>query len=506
VLPKHRVQLGARGAAGVRDDHDCTLLQDFDDASADCARERGLVCNVGEHGNGTTRKRTRRVEIEPHGAHDDPVASGRIRDPLERACVAIERNDIRAQDGRRESAEACTRADIQDHIARAHAVSKNLCSGDGRGPQDVGVDIDRGIAHRGVEDGIGIRMLKHTYLQARPDLDQNFVRCRCGVVLHFGLSCCWAKYDDTCYNGCRRLRNPERGAGHSSADRTLAYSRGCEVQCFDDAAAFLAQAREWLLRRESEHNLLLGLAQQIRTGTTLFQEPIYLAVIRQNDEIVGCAFRTPPYKLGLTRLPVSCIPDLVDSVARVYDSIPAVMGDGATARAFASEWAERFGCTAHEGMRHRIYELNRVIPPARPAAGSARVATMRDAALVTTWIEAFSLEATLHTEHADRLAVARIRQRSMYLWELDDMPVSMAAWSGETPNGRRVGYVYTPPAHRARGYATSLVAQLSQRILDEGSSFCFLYTDLGNPTSNDIYQQIGYRPVCDVTDWRLECA
>jgi predicted GNAT family acetyltransferase len=30
-----------------------------------------------------------------------------------------------------------------------------------------------------------------------------------------------------------------------------------------------------------------------------------------------------------------------------------------------------------------------------------------------------------------------------------------------------------------------------------------LYTDLANPTSNKIYQTIGYRPVGDQIRWRL---
>jgi hypothetical protein len=34
-------------------------------------------------------------------------------------------------------------------------------------------------------------------------------------------------------------------------------------------------------------------------------------------------------------------------------------------------------------------------------------------------------------------------------------------------------------------------------MLDEGRRFCFLYTDLANPTSNKIYQAIGYKPVTD---------
>ena len=77
------------------------------------------------------------------------------------------------------------------------------------------------------------------------------------------------------------------------------------------------------------------------------------------------------------------------------------------------------------------------------------------------------------------------------LWE-DGAQVSFAAYGGPTPNGIRIGPVYTPPKLRGRGYATALVADLSQRLLDEGRRYCFLYTDLANPTSNAIYERIGY--------------
>jgi predicted GNAT family acetyltransferase len=40
-------------------------------------------------------------------------------------------------------------------------------------------------------------------------------------------------------------------------------------------------------------------------------------------------------------------------------------------------------------------------------------------------------------------------------------------------------------------------------LLAEGYEACVLFTDLANPTSNHIYQSIGYRPVCDFTEYRL---
>src|SRR5207245_4131635 len=88
------------------------------------------------------------------------------------------------------------------------------------------------------------------------------------------------------------------------------------------------------------------------------------------------------------------------------------------------------------------------------------------------------------------------------LWENGGQPVSMAGWGGWTPNGIRVGPVYTPPELRGRGFATTLTAELSRCLLDgrlfeDGRRFCFLYTDLANPTSNAIYERIGYRRVAE---------
>jgi predicted GNAT family acetyltransferase len=83
------------------------------------------------------------------------------------------------------------------------------------------------------------------------------------------------------------------------------------------------------------------------------------------------------------------------------------------------------------------------------------------------------------------------------LWEDGGDVVSLSGWGGPTPNGIRIGPVYTPPELRGRGYATALVAELSQSLLDGGRRFCFLYTDLSNPTSNAIYERIGYVKVAE---------
>ena len=104
--------------------------------------------------------------------------------------------------------------------------------------------------------------------------------------------------------------------------------------------------------------------------------------------------------------------------------------------------------------------------------------------------------------HADGAAFLR-HAEAFLLWD-DRGPVSTAMWTRPTPNGVTINGVYAPGARRSRGYASACVAALSQRMLDEGREFCCLYTDLSNPTSNDIYLSIGYQPVCDSDDYLFE--
>jgi len=79
----------------------------------------------------------------------------------------------------------------------------------------------------------------------------------------------------------------------------------------------------------------------------------------------------------------------------------------------------------------------------------------------------------------------------------------MAGVAARTPNSARVGPVYTPPEHRGQGFGTACTAAVTQALLEGGKSFCVLYTDMANPTSNKIYRSLGYRVVAEVVDIRF---
>ncbi len=277
-----------------------------------------------------------------------------------------------------------------------------------------------------------------------------------------------------------------------------------EVKRLDDGEKFLADAGPLLLADEARHNLILGIAGTIRDSPGLYPlRSFWLA--RHGSDIVAAALRTPPYNLVLAR-PESR--EALAALARaIAEDLPGVVGAVPESEDFAQLWSRQTGLNARTNMRQGVYALEQVERLAS-VPGSARVATADDRELVLRWWLAFG-EEVLHQGGPGREnAGAMVDQRlgsmrgGILLWEDDGDPVSLAGWGGPTPNGIRVGPVYTPPELRGRGYATVLTAELSQRLLDGrlfdgGRRFCFLYTDLANPTSNAIYERIGYRRVAE---------
>jgi predicted GNAT family acetyltransferase len=273
-----------------------------------------------------------------------------------------------------------------------------------------------------------------------------------------------------------------------------------------DAYEFEVQAGAFLRAREPENNLILGLITGLKGGRTFGPEPPFFVVVRDGGVPVGAAMRTPPLNLilaaGTEERALAPILDRLETEAR---EIPGMSGPKALVAEAAKAWSARHGVPARIAMAQRIYQLTAVVPP-RPAPGRMRAARAEDRALLATWFQGFVRESMPYhddtLEHAGETADHWIRGGGLRVWE-DNGPVSMAGAGGITPNGIRVSAVYTPPERRRRGYASALVAALSQEQLDAGRKFCFLYTDLANPTSNKIYQDIGYEPVIDVDEYHF---
>jgi len=274
-----------------------------------------------------------------------------------------------------------------------------------------------------------------------------------------------------------------------------------------DPTQFEKIAGAFLSAREAENNLVLGLTAGLKAGRSW--GPTYFGLVRDGEHVVGVALRAGLYLIITAGTSDDALRILIDDAVVATADAPGIIGPKDLARRAVQQWTARTRQSARVTMNERIYALSRVIPP-RPAPGHMRVARPTDLDVVAEWFHAFGVEAQPHlaSSAVDARANAEgwIARGGLRVWEDGGTAVSMAGASGPTPKGIRVGAVYTPPAMRRRGYASALVAALSQEHLDAGKTFCFLYTDLANSTSNKIYQAIGYDPVCDVDEYRFDPA
>ncbi len=275
----------------------------------------------------------------------------------------------------------------------------------------------------------------------------------------------------------------------------------------EKALDFYERVERLLLRHEACHSLILGIANQLVEHPELFREEPYLATVDEGGEVIAATLMTPPHNpvlsLGFTPEGIRL---LAKDLHELYPTLPGVLGPVDEARSFAEIWEGLSGQPYRIKRAERIHRLERVIP-VECVLGRLRRATEADRELLTEWFVAFGKEALGEdpdTQVADRSVDRYLATEGMglYLWENEE-PVSIAGRSRPTPNGSTVNYVYTPPEHRNKGYASACVAALSQLLLDEGRRYCFLFTDLANPTSNRIYKAIGYEPVCDVDEYEF---
>jgi uncharacterized protein len=273
-----------------------------------------------------------------------------------------------------------------------------------------------------------------------------------------------------------------------------------------DAQAFLRLAGPLLERDEARNQLPLGIAGTLMARPDAY-DVVHYWVVRERNEPVAAAVRTEPFNLVLGD-PSSdaALGSLLEAVVTDDPEVPGIVGNLPFVEPAAERLAAASGRSAERILSQGVYGLTAVRDVAR-APGEARAATTEDRAQILAWVRAFADEAIPDPEEAFERMERNLQSRfggeggGFWLWEDRGEPVSLSGFSGPTPNGIRIGPVYTPPEHRKHGYATTLVADLSAWLLEQGHRACFLYTDLANPTSNRIYVEIGYERVCDAMEF-----
>ncbi|TCC53774.1 GNAT family N-acetyltransferase [Kribbella capetownensis] len=272
-----------------------------------------------------------------------------------------------------------------------------------------------------------------------------------------------------------------------------------DVRVTTDPAAFQRTVFPFLQRDPVLHTLIMGSVHQRANGTAPAETgPSYFVSVHDGD-VVGAAMRTPGRAVYLGALREDLAEPVADAYADVLPELVGVEGSRPAAEQFARRWSELRGGRTIESTASRLHKLGTLTLLAADA-GQARLMRADELDVVGAWgADGFPRE--LRNGYKE-WAARHLAQGTLWIWEAEGTPVSMAGFRLPTFGVCRIGPVYTPPEHRRHGYAGALTSHLSAEILAQGNQAC-LYTDLANPTSNKIYHQAGYRPVADFVHLEL---
>lgn len=259
-----------------------------------------------------------------------------------------------------------------------------------------------------------------------------------------------------------------------------------------DPKIFLEKAGPLLYEREAEYGLALGLAEGLLAWLKPDIAPILLR-LEENGNTTAVLLQTRPDNCVLSHLNQDQSRAFANYMNEYGLKLEGAVGPVPAVHYFCRHYSKQ---PTQLRMGNRILALRQVRAP-RAAPGSLRIASAEDLEIVVRYMREFYLECIPKELPAEaklvQLMKDKIEQKTISLWTVDGQIVSQAATTRPTRNGISIAAVYTPPGHRGRGYASNMMAALSQRLLDEGRSFCVLYTDVANPTSNKVYESVGYQ-------------
>jgi len=288
------------------------------------------------------------------------------------------------------------------------------------------------------------------------------------------------------------------------------------LEFIEDPSEFLAVAGERLAADPVLSTVVSTVAHRAANGEPRTpQAPHWYAVARDEaGAVTGIAMRTAtsaPYPLFLLAMEPADVTELAQHCFERGEIAPA-NGVLPAARAFCDELARLAGGRVEIAEHTRLFEVHELVPPASVPDGFLRLATLAESELCHDWFNRFHRDAAEQAGHPETHTnvdeftiddmVHRIEGGRVWLWLVDDVPVHLTGANLPAFGVSRIGPVFTPTEHRGRGYASAAVAEVSRRILASGARAC-LFTDQANPTSNRIYEALGYRPVVDMANHRL---
>ncbi len=282
-------------------------------------------------------------------------------------------------------------------------------------------------------------------------------------------------------------------------------SNQVELIQHSDAHSFNQCVRDFLLRNEALHHAMLSHCYALTHTPELLKQCSDLLTLESNKEVVAVAMNPSGNSVFISMLTHQCGIDLLAQHLKRHGTLSMVNAPKDVAQRFAQIWTQLAEQPHTLEMTLCAYRLEQ-LRPFTWVGGQLRQANVADLPIVRQWYAAFCEEALGRlTNDSQGWATHQINQGHVFLWQ-DGDPVSMGCRIGQTDNGFRVSIVFTPKEHRRKGYGKTCTAALTQRLLDDGQRYCFLYADSKNTFSNRMYEAMGYELMGETQNYRFATA
>lgn len=266
----------------------------------------------------------------------------------------------------------------------------------------------------------------------------------------------------------------------------------------EDAAGFLERTAALRAADPVRTNVLGSVALGVLQGRA-YDEEHWFVVEDDDGVVVGAAIWTVPYRLLLAPMPAAAADTLAEHVAALPARPPGLIGPIEV----ASRLAATAGWTVDQHMLEKLLVLDG-FTPAVGVPGSARELTEADVDLATNWMRQFSIDSGALITDPREAVLGRLPHHRF--WVVDGEPVAFASHAPlvPSPDGTvgRIGPVFTPAEHRRRGYGSAVTSAVVESLLPRTTTV-MLFTDAANPTSNAVYERLGFQVVAEVVDLEL---
>jgi predicted GNAT family acetyltransferase len=285
-----------------------------------------------------------------------------------------------------------------------------------------------------------------------------------------------------------------------------------KVELVESVEEFIAVTTAFRAGEPLRTNVVGSVAIAVADGDRFYDDYRWWTVRGETGDVIGVAMRTSPFNMQVAPMSHDAARALGQSVGQFDDALPGVSGSQDVIDALLEGYVESksHGSTrvVTEERRDLLYELEDLVTPnvegfGRPARKDE---TDQLAPMVSDFMREVELSPMSPTE-ARAAAARQIERLALFCWEVDGVIVAIAGHAPIVTTGAivigRIGPVYTPPASRRRGFGSAVTAHVSRHLIEKGARV-MLFTDAANPTSNSIYQKIGYRLVDELVEMRFE--